>query len=156
MSVLTSALLSGGSIIDLDGTIIVQAIAFFVAFLAVRSLIVKPMIALFEAREAAIDGARIEARTMERDAKDKAASFEEEMQQVRGSAAEQRDRLRAEGAKLQGQVLERVRVETQKQLSEAKVKMDREAASVRADMKTLVPALARQIAEKLLDREVAS
>ena len=54
MHVLFTALLSEGSIIDLDGTIWVQLGLFAVAFLLFRPLIFRPMVALFEAREKAL------------------------------------------------------------------------------------------------------
>ena len=61
MNVLFTALLSEGSIIDLDGTIWIQLGLFAVAFFVFRPLIFRPMVALFEAREKAIEGSKLEA-----------------------------------------------------------------------------------------------
>ena len=76
LSAFLGALLSGGSIIDLDGTVFVQLGMFFVAFVVLYALVFKPMVAVLEAREAAIDGAKDEARHLEQEVKDKQASFE--------------------------------------------------------------------------------
>ena len=46
MNVLSTALLSEGSIIDLDGTIWIQLALFGIAFLVFRPLIFRPMVAL--------------------------------------------------------------------------------------------------------------
>ena len=69
-------------------------------------------------------------------------------------AGEERDRLRAEGKRLERTVLDRVREETDKQLAEADAQLATEAAKLRNEVKTSVPLLAKQIASKLLDREV--
>lgn len=154
MHFLSSALLSGGSIIDLDVTFFVQMAVFFVAFIILRSLIFKPAITLFEERELRIDGARREAKELEQEAEDKGETFDAEMTKLRLSAGEERDALRAEGKHLEATVLESVRADTQKQLDEAEVKLQSEAAKVRKEMEASVPLLARQIATKLLSREV--
>jgi F0F1-type ATP synthase membrane subunit b/b' len=51
-------------------------------------------------------------------------------------------------------VLDRVREETDKQLADADRQLATEAAKLRADIDATVPALATQIATKLLNREV--
>jgi F-type H+-transporting ATPase subunit b len=155
MTTLSTALLAGGSIIDLDGTFFVQLAIFFIAFLVLRSLVFKPMMNLFEAREEAIDGARQEARRMEREADDKGTTFEDAMRKVRVEAGEERDRLRAEGLRLERTILDKVRKETGETLANAERKMATEAEKIRSEMKTTAPALAKQIASRLLGREVA-
>jgi len=154
MNVLFTALLSEGSIIDLDGTIWIQLGLFAVAFLVSRPLIFRPMIALFEARERAIEGSKLEALRLQDEAAAESAEFEVEMRRLRLQAGEERDRLRAEGKRLERNVLERVRVETDKQLAEADLKLKTEAAKLRADIDRSIPGLAKQIASKLLNREV--
>lgn len=155
MQLLSTAILAGGSIIDLDGTFLVHLLIFFLAFLLLRSLIFKPMVSLFEAREQAIDGARAEARQMERDALEKADAFEEEMRTVRLQAGEERDKLRQEGLRLERTILEKVRQETQKTVADADTRMRDEATRIRRDIQSSVPVLARDMATKLLGREVA-
>jgi F-type H+-transporting ATPase subunit b len=154
MNVLFTALLSEGSIIDLDGTFWLQLGLFAVAFLALRPLIFRPMVALFEARENAIEGAKLEALRLQDEAEAESQEFDDEMRRLRLRAGEERDRLRAEGKRLEKAVLDHVREDSDKQLSEADAQLASEAAKLREEMKTTVPALARQIASKLLSREV--
>ncbi len=155
MHLLTTAILSEGSLIDLDGTMFIQVGIFFVAFFVLRPLIFRPMVDLFEARENAIEGARIEARRLREEADDAGKSFEEEMRKVRLQAGEERERLRAEGKRLERNVLERVRQDTAKQLADADAQIRAEAKRTRAEMERHTPQLARQIASKLLTREVS-
>lgn len=154
MNVLFTALLSEGSIIDLDGTIWIQLGTFAVAFFLFRPLIFRPMIALFEARENAIEGAKIEALRLQDEAAAESEEFDEEMRRLRLQAGEERDRLRADGKRLESTLVERVREETNKQLAEADAKLKTEAARLRAEIDQSVPALANQIAAKMLNREL--
>ena len=154
MNVLFTALLSEGSIIDLDGTIWIQLSLFGIAFFLLRPLVFRPMIALFEARESAIEGSKLEALRLQDEAAAETEEFDEEMRRLRLQAGEERDRLRAEGKRLERTVLDRVREETDKQLADADAQLAGEATKLRAEVKASVPALAQQIASKLLNREV--
>lgn len=154
MNVLFTALLSEGSIIDLDGTIWIQLSLFGIAFFLLRPLVFRPMIALFEARESAIEGSKLDALRLQDEAAAETEEFDEEMRRLRLQAGEERDRLRAEGKRLERTVLDRVREETDKQLADADAQLAGEASKLRAEVKASVPALAQQIASKLLNREV--
>ena len=154
MNVLFTALLSEGSIIDLDGTIWIQLGLFAVAFFVFRPLIFRPMVALFEARENAIEGSKLEALRLQDEASAESEEFDTEMRRLRLQAGEERDRLRTEGKRLERTLLDRVRQETDKQLAEADAQLKREAAKLRAEIEVSVPTLARQIASKMLSREV--
>jgi F-type H+-transporting ATPase subunit b len=154
MNVLFTALLSEGSIIDLDGTIWLQLGLFAIAFFLFRPLIFRPMVALFETREQAIEGSKLEALRLQDEAAAETEEFDEEMRRLRLQAGEERDRLRAEGKRLERSVLDRVREETEKQLAEADQRLDAEASKLRREIQENVPTLARQIASKLLSREV--
>mgnify|MGYP001827244780 FL=1 len=128
MNVLFTALLSEGSIIDLDGTFWLQLGLFAVAFLALRPLIFRPMVALFEARENAIEGAKLEALRLQDEAEAESQEFDDEMRRLRLRAGEERDRLRAEGKRLEKAVLDHVREDSDKQLSEGDSQLPTEAA----------------------------
>jgi F-type H+-transporting ATPase subunit b len=112
------------------------------------------MVALVEARENAIEGAKLEALRLQDEASAEGEEFEVEMRRLRLQAGEERDRLRAEGQRLERTVLDRVRQETDRQLAEADQKLSSEATRLRADIDRSVPVLAKQIASKMLNREV--
>ena len=154
MSSLLSVVLSEGSIIDLDGTLLVQLGIFLVLFFVLRALVFKPMTSLFAAREEAIDGAREEARRMEREAKEQSGGFDEAIRRVRTEAGEQRDKLRADGLQIERAMLDTVKDETGRLLEDASVKLEAERETVRRTMAAQTPALARAVASKLLGREV--
>ncbi len=154
-STLTPVFLSGGAVIDVDGSLLIQLAIFFIAFEMMRRLVFRPMIALFDAREASIDGAKREARRLEGEAEEKLRAFETEMKKVRTEAGAERDVIRQDAARLERELLNKAREDADAMMSEAEAKLDREASKIRADLKVNVPLLAGQIATKLLGREVA-
>ena len=150
---LTGVLLTGGAIIDLDATVIFQLLIFGAVFFVLRSLVFQPMLALFDARETAIDGAKQKARALESDAEEKLRTFEGEMKKAKVEATAERDRIRQDGSALERELLAKARLDSDKTMSDATAQMAEEAARVRADMKAAMPALAGQIADKLLGRK---
>lgn len=148
------AALAGGSIIDIDGTLFVQLAIFFMTFFVLKALVFGPMMKLFEAREKAIDGAREEAKALDKDAKAKGTAFDDELRKVKLAAQEERDRLRADGAHLERQLLEHARKETQSLLTDAAAKLTSERARARGELERQVPVIAKQIATRVLGREV--
>jgi F-type H+-transporting ATPase subunit b len=154
MTFLSTALLAEGSIIDLDGTMLVQLGLFFVAYLILYVLVFRPMVALFAAREAAIDGAREEAQRLVAEADGLDANFQQKLDGVRVEAGAQRDTLRREGAQREAQILAEARTATDAELEAAEQKLEAEAARIRKDLDATIPALASEIASRLLARKV--
>lgn len=148
-------LLSGGAIIDLDGTIVFQTVTFFLVFLVLRTLVFKPMLTLFDARDKAIDGAKSAAKNLEHSAEDALKEFEAKVKAAKMEATAERDRLRQDGQRLERELLARARTESETTLASATKTMNEEAEAVRSGMKTTVPALASEIAEKLLGRKAS-
>ena len=148
-------LLTGGAIIDLDGTIAFQLVTFGLVFGVLYVLVFKPMLALFDAREKAIEGAKHSAKALETDADAALAAFEAKVKEAKVEAAAERDRLRADGQRIERELVAKARVDADKTLSDATKQMQDEAEAVRAHMKAAVPVLASQIAEKLLGRTAA-
>jgi len=149
-----TVLLSGSPILDVDLTLLIYIGLFFVLFFILRAFVFRPIMALFDARERSIDGAKREARQLEKDAEAKLERFEEQMAKMRREAGAERDQMRVEASKRERALLEEVKAETEAMVADAEAKMAEEAARVRGEIAAQTPALARQIASKLLGREV--
>lgn len=147
------ALLLGGAIIDLDSTFFFQLAIFIVVFIVLRALVFKPVLAVLEARETATDGAKDEARDLTAEAQRKFADFEAEMTRAKVEMAGERDKLRKDGGALERELLAKARHDADGILDDAAKTIATESAKVRSDLKTTVPALAADIAEKLLGRK---
>jgi F-type H+-transporting ATPase subunit b len=147
-------LLSGGSPIDLDGSFFVQLGIFFVAFLILRALVFKPIMDLFDARDAAMSGAKKQAESMTGEADATREHFESQLRSVRAKANEERDKKRAEAQQLARDLTSKARQQHTTQLQAAKARLDMEAREARSKAEAEVPELARQVSEKLLGRSV--
>ena len=132
-------------------------IAVFLLLLAVlRVLVFKPLLAVLEARDRAIEGARAEAEARMREADARTAEYEERLRLVRTRAAAERDALRAEGRKAEAELLEKVKTETAKAVEEGKAAVRREADVLRRELEAGTSALAGRIATRVLGRDPGS
>ncbi len=142
-------------LIDVDGTLFVQ-FAFFVIMLAVLSRVLfRPYLRMRAARHQGIEGARQEASAMQDRAQKTNADYDARLTKARLRGAEERARLRGEGAIYERQVLGAARDESQKTLEAARTKISAEAGAAREQLAAESTALAKQIVKKILGREAA-
>lgn len=155
MQALSFGLVMSGAIIDLDGTFLLQLAIFFALFAILHFALFKPLLAVFDEREKAIDGAKDAARDLETSADEKFKKFESEMKKVKVEANAERDRIHQDGIALERELLTKSRAEADKILRDAEADLARRRAEVKNDLKTKVPAIAADIAEKLLGRRAS-
>lgn len=147
-------LLSGGSMIDLDGTFFVQLAIFFVAFFILKGLVFSPVLKVLDAREAAIDGARNEAAGMDAEVAEKKADFESKMRAIKAEASAEREQQKAAAQKLARELTDKARADSGAALTLARGRLEQEADKARSEATAQIPQLAKEIASKLLDRSV--
>jgi F-type H+-transporting ATPase subunit b len=150
-----STIASGHPLIDIDLTVFVQFGLFLVLFWVSNKLLFQPYLQLRERRKQGIDGAREEADRMTASADAKLADYEKQLAGARNRANEEGRKLRAEAAAHEKDVTEKARAEAQKAIDEAAAKMRQETEAARLQLLPQANTLARQIASKLLGREVA-
>ncbi len=149
--------LSGSDVnVDFDLSFVAQIALFGLFIVILKPLIFDPLLKLFEEREKLTDGARAQARTMDERAGELLTKFESELEKVRQDAARDRERLRAETARLEAQMLEQAKADAARILSEGREKIASEVGALRRELDASRPALAQQIASKVLGREVVS
>ena len=83
--------------LDFDLTFVVQMVAFSVLVIILKPLLFDPLMKLFEERERRTEGAKLLARKMDERAGELLQRYETELETVRRAAAEEREKLRAEG-----------------------------------------------------------
>lgn len=156
----TSSLLSedfaGGAVnLDFDLTFLVQMAAFAILAMILRPILFDPLMKLFEERERRTEGAKVLARKMDEKAGEILQRYEAELETVRRTAAEERERLRAEGTKLEAQILAEGRAEVAQLVEEGRAKLEADRKVLRAELSTRAADIARDIASRVLGREVA-
>jgi F-type H+-transporting ATPase subunit b len=150
-----STLASGHPLIDIDLTVFVQFGLFLILLFVSNKLLFQPYLQLRERRKAGIEGARAEADQMTATADAKLADYEKQLGAARNRANEEGRKVRAEAAAHEKDVTEKARAEAQKAIDEAAAKMRQETEAARLQLLPQANTLARQIASKLLGREVA-
>lgn len=145
---------SSGVEVDLDLTVVGMIALFIVLFIGLKPMLFDPMLKLFEEREKRIDGAKKEARQMDQKSAGAQTKYEAEMARVRGAANLERDKLRAEGQKTENDILSKVREGTSKTLEDGRKRAADEVAKARSQLKADAGTLARDLASRVLGREV--
>jgi F-type H+-transporting ATPase subunit b len=142
-------------IIDLDSTVFIQAIIFFITALLLSRFLFRPYLMVRAAREAGIDGARAEARRMDEEARARVADYDERFARAVTRANDERGKLAADAHRLQQEIVERARTETHGAVEQARTKLEAEAQGARAALEPRAQEIARDIGKKILGREVA-
>lgn len=142
--------------VDFDATFLVQLVLFSLLTLILKPLLFDPMLKLFEERERRIDGAKMQARQMDEKSATALAKYESEMAKARAAANSERDKIRAEAVRKEQELLGAVRATTTQSIEEGKKAAYAEAQRVRATLKGEATNLARQLAGRVLGREVQS
>jgi F-type H+-transporting ATPase subunit b len=141
-------------LIDVDHTLWIQLGIFLLLMIFLTKVVFGPYLKLREAREKGIEGARGEAKKMQHGADERVADYEGRLLQAKQRGAEEKARLRAEGADRERDVVGRAREETTKTIEAARAKLQQETVKLRADMVPRVSELATAVARKMLGREV--
>jgi F-type H+-transporting ATPase subunit b len=142
-------------LIDVDGTVFVQFVLFIIMLIVLSRVLFRPYLRMRAARHQGIEGARQEAVTMQERARATNADYDAQLTKARLRGAEERARLRGEGAIYERQVLGVARDESAKALQAARTKISGEATTAREQLTAESKVLSRQIVKKILGREAA-
>jgi F-type H+-transporting ATPase subunit b len=140
--------------VDLDTTFVVQLVLFVGLTLILKPVLFDPMLKLFEEREKRIDGAKLQARKIDEKSATALAQYEAEMARARATAGAERDKIRSEALRREQEILGAVRATTAKTIDDGKRAARAEAEKTRAALKSDAAAMARDLASRVLGREV--
>ena len=142
--------------VDVDWSFVVQLVLFVGLMLILKPVLFDPMLQLFEEREKRIDGAKLQARKIDEKSATALAKYEAEMAKARAAAGADRDKIRAEAQKREQEILASVRAATSKTLEDGKRAAQAEADRARTGLKAEAVSMARDLAGRVLGREVQS
>lgn len=141
-------------LINVDITLLLNMGLWFVLFFFLRATFWKPMLDLIAAREQGTEGARADAARLDAEARTLRASFDEKLQAARQTASRARESVRDEGRAAEAALMSKVREEVSGRAEARRAELAKLRGSLRAEVLTSVPSLARDIASKVLRREV--
>lgn len=139
-------------LIDLDVTIITQAVFFFTLLIVLPPLVFKPLLARFEQREARTEGARNEAKQLRKQADEEVARYETLTAEQRRTALQERAETRLATQKQADAMVAQARTETATRLEAAFARQRATADEARAALRQDAALIAASIADKLARR----
>ena len=141
-------------LIDIDHTVWIQLLLFFiVAFIGSR-LLFRPYLRMRDERAAGIEGARDEAVRLSTEADARLAHYEREIEVARSKAQDERRTMRTDAAVKQREATEKARADAGKAFDEARLRVERETNLARQQLMPRATQVAEEIAGKLLGRKV--
>jgi F-type H+-transporting ATPase subunit b len=140
--------------VDVDLTFLVQLALVVALMLILKPILFEPMLRLFEEREKRTLGAKAQARKIDEKSASALSKYESEMAGARAAGNTEREKIRAEGLKREQEILSSTRAAMAKALDEGKRTAQTDAERARTALKRDAEAMARELANRVLGREV--
>jgi F-type H+-transporting ATPase subunit b len=144
-----SSAMAGGVPLDFDRTVLVQIIVFTFLILVLKPLLFDPVLKVFSLREERTEGARATARELQEKAGELLQKYEKELERVHQVAAEERELLRSETAKLEAEILNEARQVTTRLVEDGRRKIETEVNSIRFDLGKESERVAQMIVDRV-------
>ena len=146
----------GGVTVDLDLSLFVQLGFFVVLLFVLKPALFDPMMKLFEEREKRIEGTRHQATKEDERSAKALAKYEAILTKAREAGSAERDSLRAEGLKREAALMAEARAASAATLEQGRAEIAKESSTARNQLRTDAHGLARDMASRVLGREVSS
>jgi F-type H+-transporting ATPase subunit b len=145
---------AAASPVDLDATIILQIVIFFVLLFLLTFLLYRPMMNVLEARVTKTEGRRAESQKLleETETIDKKykAKLNEHRKEAEKFTAEMRQKVRQD----ENEILEKAKGESATMLEEARAQLKKMEGTLRDELEPQVEQMALSLASKILKGEV--
>lgn len=144
----------GGGLINIDKSLIIQALNFAILLFVLHRLLYKPLLATMNERSSAIKKSLDEAQAARAEA---ARAREENAAQLKAAYAEAaaiREQALKEAGEEQRRLVEAARGESQRMIESAKAQLDADVRRAREELRREVSGLAVEIAEKLVRKSL--
>lgn len=130
-------------------------VPFLVAILGMYFIILKPLVAYLEEREAAITDGRLEAVEIEVRISEKMSAYEAELSRAKTEVAVLRNEHRAAAQEAYSEVIAQARAETEAEIAEAVAEIQAMRSAASETLMQSSAQLAQQVATRVLGRQVA-
>jgi F-type H+-transporting ATPase subunit b len=141
--------------IDFDLSFVLQMALFALLIVVLRPLLFEPVLRVIEEREKRTDGARDEARSMQEEAGDLLTRYERELARVHDVARQERERVRAETAKVEAEMMTEARDAANAIVEHGRKSIEEERRKVQFALGLESERLARRVAEGVLGRSLS-
>ncbi|MSQ83270.1 MAG: hypothetical protein EXR77_10330 [Myxococcales bacterium] len=142
-------------LIDLDATIITQAVFFLTLLLLLPSMVYRPLLQRFDQREERTEGARATAKALRKQARDEVARYDDAVASQRRDALIERAETRALAQKSADELIAQARKETADHIAHGIAEQRQFAVSARQELFADASTIGAEIAAKLSGGTVA-
>jgi len=142
------------SLIEINGSLIVQLISFLVLLAVLHRFVYKPLVATLDARSAAIKQQLAEAQAAREAAQRQLAEFEAKLQAAQAEAQTVRERALREAAELRERLTVEARQEATRLVESARAEIQQDIRRARAELRAEMGTLAVEIAERIIQRSL--
>lgn len=147
---------AGAVEVDINPTLVLMQLGLVtVLMLVLKPFLFDPLLSVFEKREHMVEGTVHEAQALDDQAADLKLQVDAKLGEVTRTAAEERDKLRAEGARREAEEMAKTRAEVATIIDQGRRDLSLEAASLEASLQGELNDLSRDVASRVLGREVA-
>ncbi len=144
----------GGVTVDADATIVVHIVLFLVLMFALKPMLFDPLMKLFAEREERTLGTKKAAAAEDAKSAKARASYEAEMVKARAEGNVEREKIRAAGLATESEILAKVRASSAETLERGRARVAEEVATARKVLSVEGASLGRELASRVLGREV--
>lgn len=141
----------GRNVLDLNITMLFQLANFLITLFVLNLLLIRPIRKIIRDRKALMDNLSGEAESFETKAKDRLENYEAELTKARQDATAARESGRQAGQKEQQALVEAAQKGAQGILGEARKKLNAEAESSLAELRSQIGKLSQQLATRVLN-----
>jgi F-type H+-transporting ATPase subunit b len=152
--VLWAASDEGGGLINLDRSLIVQAVNFVILMLILWRLLYRPLLAKMEERSEAIRKSLEEAQAARAEAARQHEDTAARLRQIQAEAAAIHEQAVREAAEERKRLVDAARAEAQRLVDSAKAQMAGDIRRAREELRREVAELATTVAEKLIRKSL--
>ena len=144
----------GGGLINIDKSLIIQAINFVILLFVLHRLLYKPLMATMEERSNAIKKSLDEAQAARAEAARQQDENAARLKAAYAEAAAIHEQARKEATEEQRRLVEAARAESQRMMESAKAQLDADVRRAREDLRREVSEIAVAVAEKLVRKSL--
>lgn len=141
--------------IDFDLTFVLQMALFAGLIVVLKPLLFDPLLKVFEAREQLTEGAKDSARAMQEEAGELLKRYQHELLNVHEVARAEREKVRAETAQLEAEMMTQARQSANRILEEGRAQIREELGRVGPELDREIERLGGAIAERVVGRSLA-
>ncbi len=140
--------------LEFDISIVYQMVLFIVLIFVMNKLIYAPLSKVVAERKKRIDRFSGGAASIEKEIENKLSEYNLKVAEAREIGSVERMKLKKEAAEKEVAIVETARLEAQKAMEEAKVRIDKETKAALSGLKKMKENIGKEIAEKALGRPI--